>query len=120
MVTTQIKNNTRKTLVASNYRLCKSVSSKARGLMFRNESYVCKNALLFDFDSPGRQSLHMFFVFYSIDVLFLDVDKRVIDEKQNFKPFTIYNSGKPSKYVIELPFGSIKASRTVIGDVLKW
>ena len=115
-----IFNKTKKTMVAKDYRLCRSAGSKARGLMFTNESRVKDRALLFEFRKPMLQSLHMFFVFYPIDVVFLDGKKRVVELKQNFRPFQVYNSRKQAKYVIELPESTIKKSRTAVGDVVKW
>ncbi|MBN1544257.1 DUF192 domain-containing protein [Candidatus Woesearchaeota archaeon] len=117
---TAIINKTRKTTVAKGYRLCRSTASKAKGLMFTNEAEVRKNALLFEFSSPRVQSLHMFFVFYPIDVLFLDEKKQVVDIKEGFRPFSVYNSSKRSKYVIELPNSAIRKSRTKQGDALEW
>jgi len=121
-VTTEksITNKTRKSVVAKSYKLCRSAGSKARGLMFTNESSVLSKALLFEFSSARQQSLHMFFVFYSIDVLFLDDKKSVVDMKEGFKPFTAYTSRARSKYVIELPRDTIKKSKTYVGDRLKW
>jgi hypothetical protein len=116
----QITNKTRKTAVAARFKLCRSVASKAKGLMFTNETCVNEAALLFEFKRPMMQSLHMFFVFYPIDVLFLDENKKVLDVKERFKPFTVYNSLEKSKYVIELPSGAVKRSRTSKGDVLAW
>jgi uncharacterized membrane protein (UPF0127 family) len=116
----QLKNHTKNTTLAKHYRLCRSAVSKARGLMFTSESAVEQNALVFEFNRPARQGMHMFFVFYPIDVVFLDEKKRVVDTRENFRPFTIYNSAEKSKYVIELPRGMIKQSRTTAGDVLAW
>jgi uncharacterized membrane protein (UPF0127 family) len=122
MVTTRmgITNKTRKTDVAKQYKLCRSVGSKARGLMFTNESQVLGAALLFEFRRAAEQSLHMFFVFYPIDVLFLDEKKKVVDVKEGFRPFTVYNSRQMAKYVLELPRGTVRRSKTCEGDVLKW
>ena len=44
----------------------------------------------------------MFFVFYKIDVLYLDENKKVIEIKKNFKPFSSYTPKNKAKYVIEL------------------
>ncbi|MBU2560933.1 MAG: DUF192 domain-containing protein [Nanoarchaeota archaeon] len=115
-----ILNKTRKTTVAKEFRLCRSAASKAKGLMFTNENEVKKNALLFVFSSPRPQSLHMFFVLYPIDVIFLDEKKQVVDLKEGFRPFHVYNSSKRSKYVIELPNSAIRMSRTKQGDALEW
>ena len=115
-----IINKDKKTTVAKDHRVCRSVSSKARGLMFTNESAVRQKALLFEFNRSRMQSLHMFFVFYPIDVLFLDDKKQVVDMKEGFKPFHLYASSRPARYVIELQRSAINKSRTRIGDVLKW
>ena len=50
----------------------------------------------------------MFFFFYSIDILFLNKNKKVVQLKENFKPFRIMIAKVPSKYIIELPNGTIK------------
>jgi len=79
------------------YKICKSIWSKARGLMFSR-----KRNLVFVFDKEQRISLHMFFVFFPIDVLFLDRNKRVVEIKKDFRPFTCYKSKENAMYVVEL------------------
>ena len=49
-----------------------------------------------------------------------DQKAEVIEIKENFRPFTVYISKKPVSYVIELPENSVKKSKTVIGDKLKF
>lgn len=115
-----IINSSKKTTISKEYILCRSVSSKALGLMFSSESKVKRHSLLFEFNKPDYWSLHMFFVFYPIDVLFLDEKKKVVDMKKNFKPFTTHRPSKMSKYVIELPSGTITKSKTDVGDTVKW
>ena len=115
-----IRNKSSKRELARSCKVCRSAWSKAKGLMFTNESTVKNNALVFEFKKPMLQSLHMFFVFYPIDVLFLDDNSCVVEMKQGFRPFTIYNSKMRAKYVIELPQGSIKNSRTSLGDEIIW
>lgn len=61
-----------------------------------------KKNLVFVFDKERRIGLHMFFVFFPIDVLFLDKDKRIIEMKKNFRPFSLYTSQNKAKYVVEL------------------
>ncbi len=79
------------------YKICRSAWNKARGLMFSR-----KKNLVFVFDDEERRSLHMFFVFFPIDVLFLDKNKRVVEIKKNFMPFTFYKSKEKAQYIIEL------------------
>lgn len=62
----------------------------------------------------------MFFVFFPIDLIFLDKNKKVIEIKENFRPFTIYNSSKKAMYVIECGDGTVKKTRTTIGDKIKF
>ncbi len=76
---------------------CKSFLSQARGLMLRS-----KKNLIMEFPEERYISLHNFFVFYPIDVYVLDKNKKVVEEKKNFKPFTLWTSSVKGKYVIEI------------------
>lgn len=90
--------------------------SKAKGLMFTSSSAVDDKAIVFVFKKEQTVSLHMFFVFYSIDVIFLDNAMKVIDIKESFKPFAIYIPKKKAQYVVECSAGTVRKSRTTIGD----
>ena len=107
-----IKNSTRKTILAEKYKICKSILSKTLGLMFSTKP----KTLIFIFKKEKINPLHMLFVFYPIDILFLDKNKIVIEIKENFRPFTFHTPSKKSKYIIELPKDSIKNSGTKIND----
>ncbi len=107
-----IKNRTRKTIMAKKSKVCKGILSKGLGLMFSTKP---KN-LIFIFKKEKINPLHMFFVFFPIDTLFLDKNKIVVEVKENLRPFDLYTPKKKSKYVIELPKDSIKRSKTRIGD----
>jgi uncharacterized protein len=58
----------------------------------------------------------MVFVFYPIDVLFLDKNKVVVEVKDNFRPFSFYTPKNKAMYVIELPAGTIKKTKTCVWD----
>jgi uncharacterized membrane protein (UPF0127 family) len=61
-----------------------------------------RHNLLFIFDKPRIVSLHMLFVFFSVDALILDKDMKVLDIIC-MKPFRIgYKSRYRGKYVLEL------------------
>jgi uncharacterized membrane protein (UPF0127 family) len=62
----------------------------------------------------------MFFVFFPIDLIFLDGEMKVIEIKENFFPFTLYYSKNKASYVIELPAGTIKSTMTEPGDRLEF
>ena len=107
----RIKNSRRKKAIAENAAVCKSVISKAVGLMFSR-----KKPLIFIFDKEKIVPLHMLFVFYPIDVLFLDKNKNVVEIKESLMPFTFYKPKKRAKYIIEIPVRTVKKTETMIGD----
>lgn len=120
VATYMIKNKTKNTVLADDCRVCRSVWSKAKGLMFTSKSYVKRHSLVFEFNRMQRNGLHMMFVFYPIDILFLDEKKRVVESKSGLKPFMLYNPRNESMYVIELPADGIKKSWTAVGDEIDW
>ena len=108
-----IKNISKNKILATDSVICSHVFSKMVGLMFSKRQ---KKGLILKFGNEDFINLHMFFVFYPIDVLFLNKNKIVVDKKENFKPFTFYNSKKKAMYAIEMPNGIIKKTKTEIGD----
>jgi len=99
-----------KTVLAENVKICDTDYLKAKGLMFRFSKFE-NEALVFVLNEESRAnaSIHMFFVFFPIDVLFLDKDKKIADFKKNVLPFTpLVIPKNPAKYVVELPKGTLK------------
>lgn len=94
-----ITHNTTQKTISNEEIICKSFYSQARGLMLRK-----KQNLIMKFSIERKVSLHMFFVFYPIDVLILNKNKEIVEIKANFKPFTFWNSKEKGKYVVELAF----------------
>ena len=109
-----IKNITKGNIVSQHYILCNSLLSQARGMMFRKRPLP----LVFEFSREKINALHMMFVFFPIDVIFLDKDKEIVEIKENLRPFSFYNPKNRSRYVVELEKGSIAQSRSAIGDVV--
>jgi uncharacterized protein len=108
-----ITNKTKGRIIARKVIHCRGFLSKSIGLMFSKRTK--DKALVFYFNKPQNVPLHMFFVFYPIDVVYLKNNK-VVEIKQNFRPFTAYNPSKLADIVIELPEGTIKRTKTSIGD----
>lgn len=94
-----ILNKTKNKIISEKEILCNSFFSQMRGLMFRK-----KQNLIMILNKEKKVSLHMFFVFYPIDVLLLNENKEIVEIKRNFKPFTFWNSKEKGKYVVELAF----------------
>jgi uncharacterized membrane protein (UPF0127 family) len=66
------------------------------------------------------QSIHMFFMRFAIDAIFVDNQDRVVGLVENIKPFYLSPIFFRSKYVIELKAGTIAATKTSLQDQLEW
>jgi uncharacterized protein len=107
-----IINQTRGFTIANSFLRCRSAWSKARGLMFRQPQ-----ALLMEFSKPQKVSLHMAFVFFSIDVAFLDSKWRVVELKREFRPFGFYRPKARASFILEVPAGWLKTTQK--GDLIR-
>lgn len=105
-----IINKTKNIFLSQREIICKTFLSQLRGLMFRP-----RRNLIMVFPEEKTISLHTFFVFYPIDVLILEGDKKIIEIKRNFKPFTLWNAQKKGKYVVELS----TPGNYAVGDTLE-
>jgi len=105
-----IKNTTKRRILAGSYKICNAFLSKGIGLMFRTKP----SSMVFSYDKSVNISLHMWFVFFPIDVLWLDADLRVVHILRDFRPFSTYNPKTFARYVIEMPAGSLVD--TELGD----
>ena len=64
-------------------------------------------------------SIHMFFMSFSIDAVFLDKDFKVLRIFENLKPWRITPFIKNAESVLELPAGRCKG-RVSVGDRLEF
>ena len=111
-------NRTNGETLASSVCLCNTFWTRLRGLMFRpslrpDEAYV----FCYDRESIAETSIHMFFVSFSIAVLWLDAEYRVVDKvlAQPWHPY--YASEKPARFFVEgLP---VLLEKAQVGDVLQ-
>ncbi len=105
-----IFNQTAKVVISKHEKICKTIFSQSLGLMFRP-----KQNLLMIFPQERKINLHMFFVFYPIDVVIVGADMRVKEIKRNLKPFTFWNSNQKGMYVIELAYpGKYEVGESII------
>ena len=83
---------------------CDTFLKRGRGLMFRGQGAVAGNQVYLFVErraSIAQTAIHMFFVFFSISVLWLDSDKRVVDKAlaRPFRPY--YAPRSAAKYFVE-------------------
>lgn len=64
-------------------------------------------------------SIHMFWMRFPLDVLYVDKHHRVVRVQRNIRPWRVGPLRTPgAKYVVELGVGAIDRSNTEIGDQL--
>ena len=112
-----IKNISKKTIIADKASIRKSLLGRTMGLMF---SPSPKKSIILQFRRESIQPLHMWFVFYPIDAIFLGKEKKVTETKENFMPFSFYTPKKKAMYIIETSKGYIKKSITKVGDKIEF
>ncbi len=95
--------------------LADSFISRFMGLMFRKDPERGLILKLPSSRSRRGSSIHMFFMRFPLDIIFLDADKKIVD-MVSIKPWKTYTPKAPSKYVIELEEGSINKYKLEIGD----
>jgi hypothetical protein len=103
-------------IIVKNNEYCSSFISKAIGLRFRKKPI--DKAFIFTFETPQKVIMDMWFVFYPIDVIFLDEKKRIIEIKEKFLPFSFYRSKAEARYIIEFEHGIVEKEKLTIGDTL--
>jgi len=119
-----IKNLTKNTILAKRVEVADSLGKRMRGLMFR-DSLGRNSALLMVFEGEGKYGIWMFGMQFAIDIVFIDMEKRIVDIEHSARPiglnpktWKIYRPKKPCAYVLELPAGTAERTGTEIGDVL--
>jgi len=106
-------NSTRKTVLAERAFIADSIFTRFKGLL--GTSNLASGAGLFLDPCNG---IHMFWMAYAIDAVFVDRDYKVVALVQAIKPWQVSKVYKNARACLELPVGTVAASQTSIGDVL--
>jgi uncharacterized membrane protein (UPF0127 family) len=82
-------------------RWCESYICRLRGLMFGAAPDPGTGLLIVQPKTGvGQTAIHMWFVFFSIGVIWLDDDLVVVDKKLA-KPWRLYAPKSPARYILE-------------------
>jgi uncharacterized protein len=108
-----VKNETRKTVIAAKSKIADSLLGRSVGLMFSKPTDA---AMVLKFPRDTLINLHTYFVFFPIDIVFVNNKMRVVETVESMKPFKTYSTKRKSKFVIELPSGTVKKSKTKLKD----
>ena len=111
----RIINQTKKQIISENARLADTALSRVIGLLNRGSLSAGEGLVI-----TQCRSIHMFFMKFSIDVIFVDRKNAVIGLVKRIQPFCMSPYFWRASCAIELPAGAIDATQTVIGDTVVW
>jgi uncharacterized protein len=111
----RVVNQTRGTLLGSRVRLADDMASRVRGFLFRPPPAAGEGILL----SPCK-AVHMYGVRFPLDVVFISEQGQVVATYRDLAPWRRSAMHGSALHALELPAGSIRASGTLVGDVLSW
>jgi len=101
-------------VLANRVELADTFWRRFHGLMFRRR-FPKGSAVLFRLPKPGRYGIHMFFVRFPIDLLYLDSRFVVVELREGLRPWRTHRPKAIANYLIELPAGTISRSNVKIG-----
>jgi len=112
------RNETRSTILCDRLEDAGGLGGKSRGLLGR-KGLESGHGMLF---IRGRLEpfmwMHMFFMQFAIDIVFLDRDQRVIRINHRLKPWRVSSMVFGARSALELAAGDAVRSGTLVGDVL--
>lgn len=108
-----VYNRTKETFLAYKVRIADSMLSRLVGLLGRRS--LAPDSGLWIVPSSGVHTLGMLF---TIDVVFLDKNLKVVGVRELLRPFSITSLNLQAESVLELPAHTIFKSRTEVGDQL--
>lgn len=110
----RVLNTTRGSVLAARCGEARSFLARGRGLMGRPALATGEGLLI-----EPCSSVHSFFMRFPIDVVFADRQHRVVGLTEAMAPNRPYAGARGARYVVELPAGTIAATGTRLGDVLR-
>ena len=110
----KIINISRQTLIASQVQIADTVFSRLAGLLPRS-SLAEQEALII----TDCRAIHMIFMRFAIDAIFIGRDQRVVGVVKGIRPYRFSPYFIKASYVIESPEGTVERTGTQKGDKIK-
>ncbi len=104
--------------IAKNVEFARTILQQTLGMMFR-KGISPDYSMIFILKKPASIIIHMLFVFFPIDVIFLD-EKKKISGLAGLAPFTGFKGMKNIRYVIEMKAGAIEQYNLSIGGQMEF
>lgn len=109
----RIENTTRGTVLAESCPVARSTRDRTVGLLRTAQSTLGDGLLI-----ERSPSIHMFFMSYPIDAIFLDADRRVVRIAADLRPWRVVAWARRSRDCYEAPAGTAARTGTAVGDQL--
>ena len=109
-----VVNRTRGSTLATQARRADSFAARGRGLMMAPPLPEGGGLVI-----EPCNSIHMFFMRYPLDIVFLDKVGEVLFMYRGIKPWRMGRVVRGARLAIELPEGSIERSGTEVGDQIE-
>jgi hypothetical protein len=111
----RISNPARQSVLGDRIGVADSTLTRFVGLMGRR-SLAPSHGLLI----RPSSGVHTLWMRFSIDVLLLDREHRVLSAYRNLRPFRLTAINWKAAAALELPAGTIDATKTQLGDLLEF
>ena len=109
----RINNVTRGSVLATDARRADSFVARGRGLMMAPPLPEGGGLVI-----EPCNSIHMFFMRYPLDIVFLNREGKVVFMYKGIKPWRMGRIVRGGRLAIELPEGAIDGSNTQLGDTI--
>ncbi|MGE5630106.1 MAG: DUF192 domain-containing protein [Caulobacteraceae bacterium] len=106
-------NETKKKIVVSDLKIAKNFFQRLKGLMFRKRLGFSEGLMIL-----GCNSIHTCFMRFAIDVVYMDINHKVICIKEKIKPWRLTGFVRKAYITLELPEGTVRTKDISVGDVL--
>jgi uncharacterized membrane protein (UPF0127 family) len=111
----KIYNKTRSIFLMQQGKVANTVWSRFVGLMGKKSLAPAEGLVIIP-----NNSVHMFFMRFPLDIIFVDKAHQIVHISHNLKPWRISKIVGKAHYVIELPAYTARQTATEIGDLIEW
>jgi len=114
----QALNHTRSTILCARLEDAGGVAGQSRGLLGRDQLAPGDGMLFVRARFGPFMWMHMFFMRFPIDIVFLDRDSRVVRINQRLRPWRVSSVVFAARSALELAAGEVARSGTKVGDLI--
>ncbi len=107
----RVENATRGTALATRARIADTFWARLKGLIGKRDLARGEGLVI-----VPCKGVHMWFMRFPIDVVYVDKEGKVIDVDENLPPWAVGRPRPSSHFVVELPAGTVAETSTRPGD----